>query len=352
MSTDHLDGQDHSPEEMDSEIPGLRRTKRARVPSAVRGASPPPPDQGDQATSGFTRRQVLFIILVNAVISALISLCVVLLFRGPQGAPAGGQVVDSATETTVPTAVPPTALADAATPAASEIPAEAEAANGTQEPAGEPSPTPEPVVHVVKPGDTISGLAFKYDVPEEQILLANRLKNPNLLQMGAELIIPVGGLPDAPPTRTAVPSATSSPIPFEPPSAELTATVERVAAESVARTTPFPSREPSAGQLQIEIAEIVKPGAIESEGVFVINIGDERADLLGWTLSDSNRNEYTFPNLRLWQGGSLMVYSREGIDDPPSSFFWGKKKAIWSSGEVATLKDAQGNRVTTFSVNP
>ena len=47
-----------------------------------------------------------------------------------------------------------------------------------------------------------------------------------------------------------------------------------------------------------------------------------------------------------------MVYSREGIDDPPSSFFWGKKKAIWSPGEVATLRDAQGSVVTTFSVNP
>ncbi len=344
--------QDRSPEEMDIEVAGRRRTSRARVPSAVREASPPGSDEPDQVTAGFTRRHVLFIIIVNAVISLLISLCVVLLFRGPQGAPPAGQVVESATEAAVPSAAAPTALADAATRAATEIPAETAAANTTQEPAGEPSPTSEPVVHVVKPGDTISGLAFKYDVPEEQIILANRLKNPNLLQMGTELIIPVGGLPDAPPTRTAVPSATSSPIPFEPPSAELTATVERVAAESVATTTPFPSREPSAGQPQIEIAEIVKPGVIGSEGVFVINIGDERADLLGWTLSDSNRNEYTFPNLRLWQGGSLMVYSREGIDDPPSSFFWGKQKAIWSPGEVATLKDAQGNTVTTFSVNP
>lgn len=346
MSREHLDGEDRYPEEIDSEVAGLRRTKRARVPSAVPGLSPPPADQGDQAIAGITRRQVLFIVLVNAVISALISLCVVLLLL-PQGVPLAGQVVDNATS-----AAPPTALADTATPPATEMPAEAAAANNTQEPAGEPSATPEPVVHVVKRGDTISGLAEKYDVPEEQIMLANRLKNPNLLQMGTELIIPVGGLPDAGPTRTPVPSATSSPIPFEPPSAELTATVERVAVERVATTTPFASREPSAGQPQIEIAEIVKPGVIESEGVFVINIGYERADLLGWTLSDSNRNEYTFPNLRLWQGGSLMVYSREGIDDPPSSFFWGKKKTIWSRGEVATLRDAQGNVVTTFTVNP
>ena len=352
MSTEHLDGQDRYPEEIDSEASGFRRTKRARVPSTVRGASPPPADQDDQAIAGITRRQVLFIVLVNAVISALISLCLVLLLRGPEGAAPAGQVVDNATEAAVPSGALPTALSDAATPPTTEMPAEAAAANNTQEPAGEPSATPEPVIHVVKPGDTISGLAFKYDVPEEQIILANRLKNANLLQMGTELIIPVGGLPDAPPTRTAVPSATSSPIPFEPPSAELTATVERVAVESVATTTAFPSREASGGQPQIEIAEIVKPGVIESEGVFVINIGDERADLLGWTLSDSNRNEYTFPNLRLWQGGSLMVYSREGIDDPPSSFFWGKKKAIWSPGEVATLRDAQGSVVTTFSVNP
>ncbi|MFC2031699.1 LysM peptidoglycan-binding domain-containing protein, partial [Chloroflexota bacterium] len=222
MSNEHLDGQDRYSDEIDSESSGLRRSNRARVPSASRQPPSAPEEQSDLAARGITRRQLVLIIAVNAMISGMISLCLVLLMRGPQPpAPAGHEtpiVVPSEVPVTVAAEVPAPATV-VQTPEVAEVIAEAPPTSTTQEAAAEPSATPEAVSHVVKPGDTISGLAFKYDVPEEHIIIANRLKNPNFLQMGGELIIPVGGLPDVTATLTAVPSATSTPIPFEPPSA-------------------------------------------------------------------------------------------------------------------------------------
>ncbi|NIV39826.1 MAG: LysM peptidoglycan-binding domain-containing protein, partial [Anaerolineae bacterium] len=59
----------------------------------------------------------------------------------------------------------------------------------------------------------------------EDIIAANQLENPNFLQVGMQLIIPIGGVPEVTATFTPAPTATDTPIPFEPPSADMTATV-------------------------------------------------------------------------------------------------------------------------------
>jgi LysM repeat protein len=264
-----------------------------------------------------TRKQLAFIILVNAVISAVISVVVALLVIRPV------QMALTATPTIGPTA--------------------------TQSAAG-PPPSPEPVLHVVQTGDTISGLALQYDVPEADIIAANQLANPNFLQVGTELLIPVGGLIPATPTLTPVPTATDTPIPFEPPSADMTATA---AAEIGATATELPTPMPSAGEGQIQIAEILGAGEVEEERVVIANVGEGVADMQGWTLSDTDGNTYTFSNLRLWAGGSVTVHTRIGTDgNPPANFFWGKLEAIWSLGEVATLKSNDGAVMSTYTVEP
>jgi LysM repeat protein len=264
-----------------------------------------------------TRKQLAFIILVNAVISAVISVVVALLVIRPV------QMALTATPTIGPTA--------------------------TQSAAG-PPPSPEPVLHVVQTGDTISGLALQYDVPEADIIAANQLANPNYLQVGTELLIPVGGFIPATPTLTPVPTATDTPIPFEPPSADMTATA---AAEIGATATELPTPMPSAGEGQIQIAELLGAGQVEEERVVIANVGEGVADMQGWTLSDADGNTYTFSNLRLWTGGSVTLHTRIGTDgNPPANFFWGKLEAIWSLGEVATLKSSDGTVMSTYAVGP
>ncbi len=44
--------------------------------------------------------------------------------------------------------------------------------------------------YVVQPGDTLGSIAFAFNLPLEQIVEANQLSNPNLLEVGQELVIP------------------------------------------------------------------------------------------------------------------------------------------------------------------
>lgn len=265
-----------------------------------------------------TRKQVAFIIGLNAVISVVISIVVVLILAPP------GQVGPAST-TTMPTSSVMT------TQAVEEI-----------------TPTVEVVLHVVKAGDTISGMAFQYDVSEEDIIAANQLENPNFLQVGMQLIIPIGGVSQATATFTPAPTATNTPLPFDPPSADMTATV---AAELGATTTPLPTPLPSSGELTIEITEVLGAGQIDQERVVITNLGDRLASMQDWTLSGADGNIYTFPNFRLWAGGGVTVHTRVGQDgNPPSNFYWGKLEAVWSLGDVVTLKDAQGLVLATYTV--
>ena len=266
------------------------------------------------------RKQVAFIIGLNAVISVVISIVVVLILAPP------GQEVPAKT-----TAMPTSSVMT------------------TRAAEGEATPTVEVVLHVVKAGDTISGMAFQYDVPEEDIIAANQLENPNFLQVGMQLIIPVGGVPpQATATFTPAPTATNTPLPFDPPSADMTATV---AAELGATTTPLPTSLPSSGELTIEITEVLGAGQIDQERVVITNLGDRLASMQDWTLSGADGNIYTFPNFRLWAGGGVTVHTRVGQDgNPPSNFYWGKLEAVWSLGDVVTLEDAQGLVLATYTV--
>jgi LysM repeat protein len=59
-----------------------------------------------------------------------------------------------------------------------------------------PTPTGprENVVYIVKSGDILGFIAEAYDVSTQDIIAANNLINPNSLEVGQELIIPLAGL--------------------------------------------------------------------------------------------------------------------------------------------------------------
>ncbi len=268
-----------------------------------------------------TRKQVALIISVNAVISAAISVVVALLIVQVQ----------------------PVAVLSTSTPTGTAVAVSTQVVVAL-------TPAQEPVFHTVQSGDTISGLALLYDVPEEDIIAANQLVNPDFLQVGMQLVIPIGGLTPATATFTPAPTPTDTPIPYEPPSADMTATA---AAELGVTATALPQPPPSTGELNVEIVEILGAGQADQETVVIENVGDRLADMQGWTLSDTDGNIYTFPNIRLWGGGSVMVHTRIGQDgNPAASLFWGKLEAVWSPGDVVTLKDALGTTVSTLVVEP
>lgn len=70
-------------------------------------------------------------------------------------------------------------------------------------PGGPPSPTrtptPEAIIYIVEEGDTLYDIALRFNVSLEELIEANRLENPNQLQVGQELVIPAPRAPTVTP---------------------------------------------------------------------------------------------------------------------------------------------------------
>ena len=57
-------------------------------------------------------------------------------------------------------------------------------------PTPKPRPSAHPVVHVVRPGDTVSAIAERYRLSAAGVLAANRLRSTDLIRPGQKLILP------------------------------------------------------------------------------------------------------------------------------------------------------------------
>jgi len=234
-----------------------------------------------------TKKQAIFIIVVNAAISLIISVSVLLVW----GRTAPGTAEPSVTVTHV-----------------QGLPRSVE--------------TPEMLVYAVQEGDSLSGIALEFNVSFEDLMRANGLVDPNLLFVGQELIIPIGGLPPGTPTPT------DTPIPFEPP-------------------TPLSTRPPSGSQPRVMIEEVIARGNYGEEFIIISNSGPP-VRLEGWTLSDQQGHVYVFPNLSLGTGGSVRVHTGRGINSV-TDLYWGLEVAVWGeAGGVASLRDNQGKLVDAY----
>lgn len=170
-----------------------------------------------------------------------------------------------------------------------------------------------PFTYAIQSGDTLGDLALRFEVPLEDLLAANDLADDEILSIGQEIIIPVGGSPTVAPTVTqaATPSA--------------------------------------AGPALLVIREIEQPGSLSGETVILTNLG-EVSTLTGWTLSDGRTNRYTFPDVTLFPDAEINVHTRAGTDTP-SDLYWGASDAVWgATGTVAYLRDASGKLVATYRV--
>ncbi|HXF70037.1 MAG TPA: LysM peptidoglycan-binding domain-containing protein [Thermoflexus sp.] len=85
-------------------------------------------------------------------------------------------------------------------------------ATPTLPPGVTPSPTPRPdkIIHVVQPGETLLAIAQRYGVPLQVIQAANGIANPERIQAGQSLVIPLA-------TPTPAPGPTSTPTPTPEP---------------------------------------------------------------------------------------------------------------------------------------
>ncbi|MGQ9521648.1 MAG: LysM peptidoglycan-binding domain-containing protein [Anaerolineae bacterium] len=188
-----------------------------------------------------------------------------------------------------------------------------------------PSPTPSPLLHTVQPGETLAGIARAYNVPLEELIAVNHIQDPDLIRAGQVLIIPGAAV---------VPPPAESPSPPPHPPTPLQRPV---------LPTPTPSGPP-----RVEIAGVLGAGDLARESVRIRNRGGT-ASLEGWTLSDAGGDRFSFPRLILFPGGEITLHSGPGISTP-TDLYWNRAAPAWQSGELLTLRDAEGAVVDTYVV--
>lgn len=264
---------------------------------------------------------MLTLVGVNAILSLLISLAVVVVWDAVVRAPA---------------ATPASIIAITGTATTAPLP-----------PAVTFTPGPgEPVIYRVQPGDSLLTIAAQFNVTVEDIIAANDLENPNFIQSGQELIIPVGGLPEPTPTATPVVSTVEPSSPQPADTSGPTSTPQPPAPTGT--PTPLPITPP-ATEPEVIIREILDAGVLADEIAFIFNNG-RAVRLEGWTLSDAQGNVYTFPNLFLGTGGGVRVHTGSGSNSA-TDLYWGLDAPVWGEpGDVATLRDESGLVIGAFQL--
>jgi LysM repeat protein len=253
------------------------------------------------------RRQLLFIVLLNTLISFVVAIVVVWLaeMRRPDLEALAARytppppVVLIATPTLATTDNTPSVVAP--TVQQSEI-------QTTATPATAVTASTEPEIYVVQEGDSLYVIALRYNLTVDQLMEANELTNPDFVFSGQRLIIPVDG-------------------------------------QTGATDTSEQTTNPGSGlTLQVE-----QPNNLAEERVLIVNDGNSAVNLQGWTLGSVNGPVYAFGDLPLFPGGSVSVHSESGQDDS-LNLYWSQTSPVWSSGTVARLFNQEGREVTSYTV--
>jgi LysM repeat protein len=298
---------------------------------------------------GLPAGQLALIIGINAVISLIISISVVLI--------AGWQVLPG----------------DVATPVAGAGDVTIEGVEGEQPEAGAPSEaggeagtsaesTPiQTVTYVVEPGDTLSLIAEKFAVSVSDLMIANGLTNQDFIQAGQELIIPVGGLATPTSTFTPMPTPTDTPLPFEPPTplpTEAEVPTEPVATVGPSPTptntstptlSPIPTSTPAPfGEISVVIDEVISPGDLRRETLVILNNG-AGTSLSEWKLEGSPLGIFVFPDIFLFSGGSIRIHTSAG-ENTASDLYLNQGEAAWPPDTTIILSDDKNVEISRFTV--
>lgn len=253
-------------------------------------------------------RRIITMILVNVVVSAVVVLGILYWWETNRAAQ-----IDAATESVpIVLATPLPEVVEGDTAVATETP--------TPEPEGD-----QPLVHIVAAGDTLTNISQQYEVELDDIVAANNLLNPNSLEIGQALVIPVGGLEAA--VATAVPTL-----------------------DVAERPSPAATEPPATGGVNIQIAEVIGVGNLSAEAVQIVNTGPGQLAMVGWQLNASSGISYTFGQITLFgEGAGILLHTETGLDGA-TDLYWGLENPVWASGETVTLTDADGAVQATFQI--
>ncbi|HMQ52189.1 MAG TPA: LysM peptidoglycan-binding domain-containing protein [Anaerolineae bacterium] len=302
-------------------------------------------------TVGLPPGQLALLIGVNAVISLIISVVVVLI--ATRGATPVGVMAGETAEAV--------SSGEAVSVSLGSDPASAPQAEATESDASlvpTPSTPVQNVTYEVKAGDTLTTIAGRFNVSLFDLMTANGLTNQDFIQVGQQLVIPIAGLPTATVTFTPQPIPTETPLPFDPPTPlpqgvevprEPAATVgPSPTPTSTSTARALPAGTPTA--VDVRLAQVSGAGDLYQETVVILNQG-AGTTLQGWRLEGSSLATFTFPDIFLFSGGSIRLHTGQG-QNTPSDLYLNQTEAAWPPGTTLSLRDAAGTIVATLTVPP
>ena len=181
------------------------------------------------------------------------------------------------------------------------------------------APSPTPLTYQVQPGDTLGDIATRLGVPLQDLMEANDIEDPNELDVGQVLIIPVSA-------------------------GQLSGGDSDADGQSDATTTP----EPESSGAGVIISAVYEAAELQNESIRLFNTGGI-VRMEGWTIDDGEGRTFTFPDFTFYSTGAVNVHTRSGIDTS-IDLFWGLDEAIWEPGKVVTLKNSAGDVISTFPI--
>ena len=308
------------------------------------------PDYRDKGVTnvGLPASQLALIIGVNAVISLIISVGVVLI----------------ATRQGLPGEATATLATEAGGVITETVQAEASVAGTDNEIGGEAAAGGTPVqtvTYTVEAGDTLSLIAEKFVVPISDLMTANGLTNQDFIQIGQELIIPVGGLSTPTPTFTPAPIPTDTPLPFDPPTplpegaqipSEPVVTVGP-SPTPTASPTPSPTLLPTStlppfDEINVAVSEVIGAGDLLQETLVILNQG-AGTSLKDWKLEGSPLGPVIFPDIIIFSGGSIRIHTAAG-QNTAGDLYLNQGEPAWPPGTTIILSDANNNEISRFTV--
>ena len=175
--------------------------------------------------------------------------------------------------------------------------------------------------YLVRADDTFGKIATEYGVSVEDLLKFNGLKDPNALSVGMVIYIPVE--PEILPT--------DEPTPTRDPNLVL----------------GTPADVTQGGTVVIN--SVIGAGELASERVFLSRTGKGVLLVSGWQIMDEDGNVFEFPNLELYEGGAVNLWTKTGTPTVVD-LYWGLQFTVWESGETVALVDADGKLQASYKI--